>query len=48
MVKLVLPKSVGFARYRRFGVFVFNGHFDMIAVLFFIIKDDLPPQLQGF
>jgi hypothetical protein len=34
VVKLVFLKSVRFARYRRFGVFVFNGHFDPIAIFF--------------
>jgi hypothetical protein len=34
VVELFLPKSVRFARYRRFGVFGLHGHFDLIAVLF--------------
>jgi hypothetical protein len=34
MVVLVLLKSVGFARYRRFGVFGLHGHFDQILVFF--------------
>ncbi len=34
VVELFLLKSVKFARYRRFGVFVFDGHFDLIAVFF--------------
>ncbi len=36
-------KSVRFAKYKRFGVFVFDGHFDLIAVLFLIFGNDLPP-----
>jgi len=34
MVELVFVKSVRFARYKRFGVFVFDGHFELIAVTF--------------
>jgi hypothetical protein len=34
MVVLVLPKGVGFARYRRFGVFGLHGHFDQILIFF--------------
>jgi hypothetical protein len=34
VVKLFLLKSVKFVRYMRFGVFVFDGHFDPIAVFF--------------
>ncbi len=34
VVKLFLLKSVRFARYMTFGVFVFDGHFDPIAVIF--------------
>ncbi len=37
MVDLFLVKSVRFARYKRFGVFVFDGHFDLIAIFFFFI-----------
>jgi hypothetical protein len=40
-------KNVRFARYRRFGVFVFDGHFDLIAVLFLIFGDDLPPPFSN-
>ncbi len=43
VVELFLFKSVRFAKYKRFGVFVFNGHFDLIAVLFLIFGNDLPP-----
>jgi len=43
MVKLFLVKSVRFARYKRFGVFVFDGHFDLIAIFFYIFGGDLPP-----
>jgi hypothetical protein len=28
MVELFFVKNVRFARYKRFGVFVFDGHFD--------------------
>ncbi len=34
VVKLFLLKSVRFARYKRFGVFVFDEHFDPIAIFF--------------
>jgi hypothetical protein len=34
VVELFLLKSVRFARYRRFGVLGFDGHFDLIAVIF--------------
>jgi hypothetical protein len=34
VVELVLPKSVGFSRYGRFGVFGLHGHFDPIVVFF--------------
>jgi hypothetical protein len=38
VLKLVMdlfwPKSDKFARYRRFGVLRFDGHFDLIAVIF--------------
>jgi hypothetical protein len=43
VVELLLLKSVRFVGYKRFGVFVFDGHFDLIVVLFFIFGDDLPP-----
>ncbi len=43
MVELVSLKSVKFARYRRFGVFVFDGHFDPIAVFFWGFKVTYPP-----
>jgi hypothetical protein len=42
MVKLVLPKSSGFARYRRFGVFGLHGHFDLVMVFFWGFGSDLP------
>jgi hypothetical protein len=32
VIELFLLKSVKFEGYRRFGVFVFDGHFDLIAV----------------
>jgi hypothetical protein len=32
VVELVLLKSVKFAGYKRFGIFVFGGHFDPIAI----------------
>jgi hypothetical protein len=41
VVKLFLLKNVRFTGYRRFGVSVFDGHFDPIAVFFKIIGDDL-------
>ncbi len=47
VVELFWLKSVKFARYRRFGVFVFDGHFDLIAVLFLIFGDDLPPPFSS-
>jgi hypothetical protein len=34
VIELFLVKSVKFARYRRFGVFVFDGHFDLITIIF--------------
>jgi hypothetical protein len=34
VVELFLVKSVRFTKYRRFGVFVFDGHFDLITVIF--------------
>jgi hypothetical protein len=43
MVKLVLPKNVGFARYRRFGVFGLHGHFDLILVFFRDLVLTYPP-----
>ncbi len=46
VVELFLLKSVKFARYRRFGVFLFHGHFDPIAVFFLVFRDDLPPHFQ--
>ncbi len=36
-------KSVRFARYRRFGVFVFDGQFDLSAIFILVFGDDLPP-----
>jgi len=48
VVELFLLKNVKFARYRRFGVFVFHGHFHLIAVFFLIFGDDLPPHFQVF
>jgi hypothetical protein len=43
MVKLVLAKCVGFARYRRFGVFGLHGHFDLILVFFRDLEVTYPP-----
>jgi hypothetical protein len=43
VVELFLLKNVRFAKYRRFRVFVFHGHFDLIAVFFFKFEDDPPP-----
>ncbi len=43
VVELVLPKSVRFSRYERFGVFGLNGHFGPIGVFFGGFGDDLPP-----
>jgi hypothetical protein len=34
VVELFLLKSVRFARYKRFWVLGFDGHFDLIAVMF--------------
>jgi hypothetical protein len=48
VVELVLVKSVRFVRYRTFWVFLFHGHFDLIAVLFLIFGDDLPPHFEVF
>jgi hypothetical protein len=48
VVELFLVKSVRFARYKRFGVFVFDGHFDVIAIFFYIFGGDLPPHFQVF
>jgi hypothetical protein len=47
VVELFLLKSVRFAKYRRCGVFVFHGHFDLIAVFFNIFGDDLPPPFSN-
>jgi hypothetical protein len=38
-----LPKSVGFAKYCRFGVFGLHGHFDPIAVFFWDLEMTYPP-----
>jgi hypothetical protein len=48
VVELFWLKSVRFARYRRFGVFVFNGHFVLIAMLVLMFGHDLPPHFQVF
>jgi hypothetical protein len=48
VVELFLLKSAKFARYRKFGVFVFDGHFDRIAVFFLIFGDGLPPPIWVF
>jgi hypothetical protein len=31
---VIFPENVGFARYRRFGVFGLHGHFHLILVFF--------------
>ncbi len=36
-------KSVRFARYMRFGVFVFDGHFDVIIIFFRYLEMTYPP-----
>ena len=41
-------KSVRVARYMRFGVFVFNGHFDFIAVFFRYLEVTYPPIFKCF
>jgi hypothetical protein len=38
VVELFLLKSAKFARYRKFGVFAFDGHFDQIAVFFLYLE----------
>jgi hypothetical protein len=48
MVKLVLAKCVGFARYKRFGVFGLHGHFDLILVFFKGFGSDVPPIFKCF
>jgi hypothetical protein len=48
VVELFLLKSVKFARYRRFQVFVFDGHFDLIAIFLKIFGDDLSPHFKCF
>ncbi len=47
VVELFLLKSVRFARYMKFGVFVFDGDFDLIGVFFLILGDDLPPPFSS-
>jgi hypothetical protein len=46
VVDFFLLKSVKFARYKRFGVFVFDGHFDPIPVFYLVFEDNLPPHFQ--
>jgi hypothetical protein len=48
LVKLFLPKNVGFGRYWRFGVFGLHGHLDPIVIFFWGFGDDLPPHFQVF
>jgi hypothetical protein len=48
VVELFLLKSVKFARYRRFGVFVFDGHFDPIAVFFWYLETTYPPIFKCY
>ena len=48
MVKLFLLKSVRFARYMKFGVFVFDGHFDVIRVFFRYLEMTYPPIFKCF
>jgi hypothetical protein len=43
VVELFLIKSVRFARYRGFGVFVFHGHFDLIAIFSIYLEVTYPP-----
>jgi hypothetical protein len=43
VVKLFLFKSVRFAIYMTFGVFVFDGHFDVIRVFFRYLEMSYPP-----
>jgi hypothetical protein len=43
MVVLVLLKSVGFAKYARFGVFGLHGHFDLIFFFFRDLEVTYPP-----
>jgi hypothetical protein len=43
VVELVLLKSVKFARYGRFGVFVFDGHFDPLRFFFGGFEVTYPP-----
>ncbi len=43
MVEFFLPKSVRFARYRRFGVFGLHGHVDLIVIFFRDLEVTYPP-----
>jgi len=47
VVQLFLLKSVRFAKYRRFGVFVFHGHFNLIAVFFIYLEMTSPPPFSN-
>jgi hypothetical protein len=48
VIELFLLKSVKFEGYRRFGVFVFDGHFDLIAVFKKYLEATNPPHFQVF
>jgi hypothetical protein len=48
VVELFLLKSAKFARYRKFGVFVFDGHFDQIAVFILIFGGGVPAHFEVF
>jgi hypothetical protein len=48
VVELFLLKSVRFARYRRFGVFVFDEQFDLSAIFILVFGDDLPTIFKCF
>jgi hypothetical protein len=43
VVELFLLKSAKFARFRKFRVFMFDGHFDRIAVFFLTFGGGLAP-----
>jgi hypothetical protein len=45
-VKLFLLKNVRFARYRRFWVLGFDGHFDLFTVIFRYLETTYPPILK--
>jgi len=43
MVELFLVKSVRFARYKIFGIFVFHGHLDLITIFLIYLEVTYPP-----